>query len=65
MQAVSRTPATSCANTWAVPGGNEGATASTDLGWDNNLHIYRFAETLLNAAELGLALGRCRCTALF
>lgn len=39
------------------PGGNEGATASTDLGWDNNLHIYRFAETLLNAAELGLALG--------
>jgi len=34
------------------PGGNAGAVASSDLGWDNNQRIYRFSETLLNAAEL-------------
>lgn len=35
-------------------GGNDGAVASPDLNWDNNLRIYRYAETLLNAAELAL-----------
>ena len=39
------------------PGGTEGALAATDLNWDNNLHLYRYAETLLNAAELALAIG--------
>lgn len=39
------------------PGGTEGAQASSDLNWDNNLHLYRYAETLLNAAELALATG--------
>ncbi len=39
------------------PGGTEGSLASSDLGWDNNLHLYRFAETLLNAAELALETG--------
>lgn len=28
-----------------------------DSNWENNKHIYRYAETLLNAAELGLATG--------
>ena len=39
------------------PGGTEGALAATDLNWDNNLHLYRYAETLLNAAEPALAIG--------
>lgn len=39
------------------PGGTEGAIASSDLNWENNLHLYRYAETLLNAAELALATG--------
>lgn len=39
------------------PGGTEGAIASSDLNWENNLHLYRYAETLLNAAELALAVG--------
>lgn len=39
------------------PGGNKGALASPDLNWDYNLHLYRYAETLLNAAELALATG--------
>lgn len=37
------------------PGGTDGAKASADLNWENNLHLYRYAETLLNAAELALA----------
>jgi len=36
------------------PGGTEGNVADAALNWDNNLHLYRFAETLLNAAELAL-----------
>lgn len=36
------------------PGGNDGYVASDGLNWDNNLHLYRYAETLLNAAELAL-----------
>lgn len=39
------------------PGGNDGATAASDLGWDNNQRIYRYSETLLNAAELLLRTG--------
>ena len=38
-------------------GGNNGASASSDLGWDNNQRIYRYAETLLNASELALRTG--------
>jgi len=38
-------------------GGNTGSVASADLNWDNNLRIYRYAETLLNAAELALRTG--------
>ncbi|MDU1906045.1 MAG: RagB/SusD family nutrient uptake outer membrane protein [Dysgonomonas sp.] len=38
-------------------GGNTGAIGSADLNWDNNLRIYRYAETLLNAAELALRTG--------
>ena len=39
------------------PGGNEGALGDADLAWDYNLHLYRYAETLLNAAELALETG--------
>lgn len=39
------------------PGGNEGSLGDAGLNWGNNLHLYRFAETLLNAAELALATG--------
>lgn len=38
-------------------GGNEDAVGDADLNWDNNLRIYRYAETLLNAAELALRTG--------
>lgn len=38
-------------------GGRDGQQAASGLNWDNNLHIYRYAETLLNAAELALATG--------
>lgn len=38
-------------------GGQEGVIKSADLNWENNLHLYRYAETLLNAAELALATG--------
>jgi len=38
-------------------GGNAGSVASADLNWDNNLRIYRYAETLLNAAELAFRTG--------
>ena len=39
------------------PGGTEGNVADAGLNWDNNLHLYRFAETLLNAAELAVETG--------
>lgn len=39
------------------PGGTAGNVADASLNWDNNLHLYRFAETLLNAAELALETG--------
>lgn len=38
-------------------GGRDGAVAAAGLNWDNNLHLYRYAETLLNAAELALETG--------
>lgn len=38
-------------------GGNEGHMGDGDLNWDNNLRIYRYAETLLNAAELAVRVG--------
>lgn len=36
----------------AKTGGNAGHQADGDLNFNNNLRIYRFSETLLNAAEL-------------
>ncbi len=33
-------------------GGNAGQKADADLGFNNNYRVYRYAETLLNAAEL-------------
>ena len=36
----------------AHTGGNKDQIADGDLNWNNNLRIYRFSETLLNAAEL-------------
>ena len=38
--------------------GNHGYLASNTLNYGNNIRVYRFAETLLNAAELSLALGQ-------
>lgn len=32
--------------------GNDGASASPDMNYNNNLRVYRYSETLLNAAEL-------------
>ena len=36
----------------ALSGNNKDQIADGDLNWNNNLRIYRFSETLLNAAEL-------------
>ena len=36
----------------AHTGDNADQKASSELNWNNNLRIYRFSETLLNAAEL-------------
>ncbi|MCD8261204.1 MAG: RagB/SusD family nutrient uptake outer membrane protein [Bacteroides sp.] len=38
-------------------GGNADNSGDTELNWDNNLRVYRYAETLLNAAELALRTG--------
>lgn len=38
------------------PGENANSQAS-DLGWNKNMRVYRYAETLLNASELALRLG--------
>ncbi len=38
--------------------GNSNMTYDVDLNYRNNLRIYRFAETLLNAAELSVRLGK-------
>ncbi len=38
--------------------GNHGYLASNTLNYGNNIRVYRYAETLLNAAELSLALGQ-------
>ena len=39
----------------AHTGDNKDQIADGDLNWNNNLRIYRFSETLLNAAELLLS----------
>lgn len=36
----------------AITGNNADQKASPELNWNNNLRIYRYSETLLNAAEL-------------
>lgn len=36
----------------AKSGGNADQLADGDLNWNNNLRVYRYSETLLNAAEL-------------
>ena len=41
----------------AQAGGNAGQIADGDLNYNNNLRIYRYSETLLNAAELLLLTG--------
>ena len=41
----------------AKAGGNAGQIADGDLNYDNNLRVYRYSETLLNAAELLLGTG--------
>ena len=41
----------------AQSGGNANHNADGDLNFNNNLRIYRYAETLLNAAELALLTG--------
>lgn len=40
--------------------GNHGQIADGDLNYGNNQRYYRYAETLLNAAELGVLLGQDR-----
>ena len=39
------------------PGDTEGSVGDAGLNHDENLHLYRYAETLLNAAGLALATG--------
>ena len=39
------------------PGDTEGSVGDAGLNHDENLHLYRYAEPLLNAAELALATG--------
>ena len=34
------------------PGGKADQAGDADLNWENNFHLYRYAETLLVAAEL-------------
>lgn len=41
----------------ATPDGNAGQKADADLNFNNNLRVYRYAECLLNAAELILKTG--------
>lgn len=38
-------------------GGNANASASADMNYNNNVRLYRYAETLLNAAELSVLTG--------
>ena len=40
----------------AKEGGNHGAKGDTNMGHGNNIRVYRYAETLLNAAELAVLL---------
>lgn len=41
----------------ALAGGNEGQKATPELNYNNNWRIYRYSETLLNAAELLIRTG--------
>ena len=41
----------------AKAGGNDGQKADADLNYNNNWRVYRYSETLLNAAELLIATG--------
>lgn len=47
-----RTPASSLKNMLPSSGNNKDQKSSSELNWNNNLRIYRYSETLLNAAEL-------------
>ena len=38
-------------------GGNANCSASADMNYNNNVRLYRYAETLLNAAELSVLTG--------
>lgn len=38
--------------------GNHGYSGADTMNFGNNIRVYRFSETLLNAAELGLSLGK-------
>lgn len=42
----------------ARTGGNHGYIAANTMNYGNNYRVYRYAETLLNAAELSLLLGQ-------
>ena len=42
----------------AKTNGNHGAQGDANMGHGNNIRMYRFAETLLNAAELSVLLGQ-------
>ncbi len=44
----------------ARKGGNSGQLADADMNYGNNKRVYRYAETLLNAAELGVLTGQDR-----
>ena len=48
----------------ATPDGNAGQKADADLNFNNNLRVYRYAECLLNAAELILKTGGDQAEAL-
>ena len=41
----------------AREGGNHGQIADADMNYGNNVRVYRYAETLLNAAELSVLTG--------
>ena len=54
-----RTPGSYYSNGKYLPwaGGNAGCTGSGDMNFNNNFRVYRYSETLLNAAELLLKTG--------
>ena len=52
-----------CGKYMCIKGNNAQQKADADLGFNNNLRVYRYAETLLNAAELLLKTGGSAATA--